>query len=96
MCTIYILKLEGDKYYVGKSRSLDIRLEDHFNGSGSKWTQLYKPIEVIETHENCSDFDEDKYTIMTMEKYGINNVRGGSFSTIELSNEDKKLIHKMI
>ena len=40
--------------------------------------------------------DEDKYTIEQMKKYGIDNVRGGSFSQVELFTEDRKVIQKMI
>ena len=56
---IYILKLEKDKYYVGKSSKLYKRLDDHFNLYGSSWTKKYKPIKVIKTIENCDKFDED-------------------------------------
>jgi hypothetical protein len=57
---------------------------------------MYKPINVIETIHNCDDYDEDKYTLIYMKKYGIDNVRGGSFSNIELSENDIKTIEKMI
>lgn len=93
---IYILKLKKGKYYVGKSNKLKKRLNDHFNLYGSGWTQKYQPIQVIETIENCDKFDEDKYTLKYMEKYGVNNVRGGSFCEEKLSNENWNTIHKMI
>ena len=93
---IYILKLKKGKYYVGKSNKLKKRLTDHFNLYGSGWTQKYQPIQVIETINNCDKFDEDKYTLKYMEKYGVNNVRGGSFCEEKLSNENWNTIHKMI
>ena len=93
---IYILKLEKDKYYVGKSSKLYKRLDDHFNSYGSSWTKKYKPIKVIKTIDNCDKFDEDKYTLKYMEKYGIHNVRGGSFCETKLNNDNLKTINKML
>jgi len=96
MVFIYVLKLKSNKYYIGKTNNPDIRLDSHFNSNGSEWTKLYKPIEVSEVIPDCDPFDEDKYTLKYMEKEGIDNVRGGSFSQIELSDEQIKLINQMI
>jgi predicted GIY-YIG superfamily endonuclease len=96
MVFIYILLLELNKYYIGKTNNPDIRLDYHFNLDGSEWTKIYKPIKVYEVISNCDSYDEDKYTLKYMEKEGINNVRGGSFSQIELSEEQIKLINQMI
>ena len=86
MVSIYILQLAEGKYYVGKTNHPGFRLERHFNAKGSMWTQKYPPIRVVELIGGCDDFDEDKYTIKYMERYGINNVRGGSFCEIHLSD----------
>lgn len=98
MLTVYVLRLEREKYYVGKTRNLQNRLDDHFVGAefGSAWTRKYKPIDVVETIEDADDFDEDKYTLKYMSKYGIDNVRGGSFCQVVLSYRDKSVINKMI
>lgn len=93
---IYVLQLEQEKYYIGKTNNLDFRLEQHFNSDGSKWTKLYKPIKVIELIELNDDYDEDKYTLKYMKKYGISNVRGGSFSFPNLDKSTIKLLHRMI
>ena len=90
---IYILKLEKEKYYVGKTTKLPIdRVLNHFEGKGSAWTKCYKPIDVIEIHSDCDAFDEDKYTKILMAKYGIENVRGGVYSQITLSQEQISLL----
>jgi predicted GIY-YIG superfamily endonuclease len=82
MVFIYTLELENKKYYVGKTTNPTFRLEQHFNLSGSEWTKKHKPLKILEIIPKCDNFDEDKYTIKYMEKYGINNVRGGSFIKI--------------
>lgn len=82
---IYILKLIENKYYVGKTtRSINIRFHEHTIGKGSSWTRIYKPIKIIEHIDTIDNFDEDKYTKIYMEKYGVDNVRGGSYSNIKL------------
>ena len=96
MVYIYILKLENHKYYVGKSNNPSIRLESHFSSNGSAWTKKYKPLEVIEVIPDCDNYDEDKYTLKMMNKYGILNVRGGSFCQINLSNDNIKTIKQML
>ena len=42
------------------------------------------------------EFDEDKLTFKYMYKYGINNVRGGSFCEFILKYKDKFFIQKII
>jgi len=96
MVYIYVLKLIKGKYYVGKTSNPRFRIDNHFNKNGSEWTRVYKPINIHQIIPNCDDYDEDKYTIQTMEKYGINNVRGGSFCQFKLSSENKKTLERMI
>jgi hypothetical protein len=96
MLYIYILELESNKYYIGKTINPQFRLDKHFDGSASVWTNKYKPVKLIELISNCDNFDEDKYTLKYMEKYGIDNVRGGSFCQIVLNQENLNTINKMI
>jgi hypothetical protein len=96
MVFIYVLQLENNKYYIGKTLRPEFRLEQHFNFIGSEWTKKYKPIKVIEIIPDCDNYDEDKYTIKYMEKYGINNVRGGSFCKINIDKDNIETIKKMI
>jgi hypothetical protein len=84
MVYIYILQLKDKKYYIGKTTNPKFRLYNHFNSNGSEWTKIYKPIKVVELIKNCDDYDEDKYTKIYMDKYGIDNVRGGSFVSVKL------------
>jgi predicted GIY-YIG superfamily endonuclease len=93
MVFIYILQLEDDKYYVGKSNDVDARIAQHFDGFGSEWTKIYPPIAVIEVIEG-DEFDEDKYTKIYMKKYGIDHVRGGSYAQVNLSENIIKHIEK--
>jgi hypothetical protein len=96
MVFIYILQLQQGKYYIGKSDNPILRLDDHFHSSGSAWTRLYKLVEVSEIIPNCDDYDEDKYTIKYMSKYGIDNVRGGSFTSIKLDISTRDHLKRMI
>ena len=95
---IYILRLEGNRYYIGKSDNVQYRIQQHFNGSvyASAWTKKYKPIAIEKIIQNTSPFDEDKYTKEYMSKYTIDKVRGGSYVEIELSDFQKETLHREI
>ena len=44
MTYTYLLKLENNCWYVGKSESITTRLKQHFTGKGSAWTKKHKPV----------------------------------------------------
>ena len=96
MTTIYILCLTNNKYYIGKTSNPQKRILNHFQQQGSVWTKKYKPISVEKVINNADDFDEDKWTIIYMKIYGIDNVRGGSFCSIQLSKSNKQTLQRMI
>ena len=97
MVIIYILELENNKYYIGKSKkeNVDNRIKQHFDGRGSEWTKIHKPIKSTKV-EDCVDEDEDKYVIIYMKKYGIPNVKGGSFCQIQLPEHNILTLNQMI
>lgn len=96
MLSIYVLRLTRGKYYVGKSTKPYLRIKDHFNKRGSAWTKKYPPVETLRIYNNCCNFDEDKYTKKYMEKYGIENVRGGTFSSVKLNDMEIEFIKKSL
>ena len=96
MLTIYILRLEKGKYYVGKTTNLQNRIQQHIDKNASVWTRKYSFEEIYQTFKNSDNYDEDKYTLQMMSKFGIDNVRGGSFSNINLSYNTKRHIIHMI
>jgi|LakMenE18May11ns_1017448.scaffolds.fasta_scaffold9954712_5 hypothetical protein len=87
--TIYILELENNKYYIGRSNCSKKRILQHFNNNGSEWTKLYKPIRILSQFKGDS-WDEEKHTLITMNTYGVNNVRGGSYCKIHLTESEKE------
>lgn len=95
MVYIYILQLDNNKYYVGKTNNPQFRLEQHFKSTGSVWTTKYKPLSVLEMIKDCDEYDEDKYTRKYMDKFGVDNVRGGSFCEEVLPITTFSMLEKM-
>lgn len=88
---LYVLRLEGEKYYVGiTSKTPEERFKEHKNGFlAANWTTKYKPLEIIQT-KNLGQIDkeraekfENKVTREYIKKYGIKNVRGGDISATD-------------
>ena len=80
---IYILKLENNKWYVGFTRNIKQRLHKHLNTksggqSKGKWTRYNKAISAKYSGPGSRNL-EDELTLVYMQKYGINNVRGGKW-----------------
>jgi hypothetical protein len=96
MFSVYVLKCQNNKYFIGKTSKEEFSLENYFNSLGNRWTFLNEPIELLELIRNCDKFDEDKYTLKYMDKYGIENVRGGSWNKENLGDDEKEIIKKML
>lgn len=93
MIKIYTLLLDNMKYYIGQTRNIDHRFEQHKQGKlGSEWTKENSPIKVLEVIDTPFEinseamFLENSITFEYMKKYGWRNVRGGDFCTL---NEEK-------
>lgn len=94
--TYYILKLENGKYYIGRTkRTMAERYPEHVAGKGSSWTSLHKPIEIITTIEG-SKWQEDILFFEYVEKYGVDNVRGGTYTKITLSSSELSEIERKL
>ncbi len=81
---VYIIQLKNNKFYVIKSNKLLESLE--FNNI--EWL-YYNPIinlqELTEIRIFETDINEDDIVLELMQKYGVNNVRGGTFITLNIS-----------
>lgn len=96
MSFLYILRLESDKYYIGTTTNVFNRVNQHVNKKGATWTKKYPFKELIFVTKVTSNFDEDNYTKEYMGKYGIENVRGGSYCQLVLSENQKEILLKEI
>lgn len=93
MVWIYLLELHMGKYYVGKTNDIKTRTKQHFKHLGSTWTKRYKPIRLLYTFRG-SKWDEDKFVLEMMYKYGVRNVRGGRYARPTLTPETLWEIHQ--
>jgi len=94
MSILYVLKLENNKYYVGKTDDINRRYTEHKNGKGSEWTKIYKPIKILETREVKTEHDENNVTKDLIKKYGVDNVRGGAYSQVTLSSNTLEFLER--
>jgi hypothetical protein len=93
---VYTLECVEGKYYVGRTSNPKFRLEDHFDGGGSAWTRRYQPIKLVDCVEAESRHEENKVTLECMERYGVENVRGGIYSRMVLGADDRASIEKQL
>ncbi|MCJ7434000.1 MAG: GIY-YIG nuclease family protein [Anaerolineales bacterium] len=51
MAWMYILKCADDSYYVGSTKNLELRLSQHQEGVGAKYTSKRLPVELVYSEE---------------------------------------------
>ncbi len=82
--TLYVLRLESQKFYVGTSGNPAARFDAHKKGTGAAWTAKYPPLEIIKTEPDKTRQDEDAEVKRLMLEHGVDNVRGGSYVNVSL------------
>jgi predicted GIY-YIG superfamily endonuclease len=90
---LYVAQLEHGKYYVGAADDPDKALEALREGLGPFWTQIHKPIRIVERSRFKRTDELDRHTKMAMRKYGMEHVRGGSWESARLSDRDRHSLH---
>jgi ribosomal protein L37E len=89
---IYVLLLQENKFYVGYSeRPIGERFIEHFNYRGSKWTTLYRPVQVLQVQPGGIE-EENEMTLRMMDKYGWWNVRGGYWCQVDMQSCPQALL----
>lgn len=93
---LYVLKLEHNKYYVGKTDNLNQRYLAHVSGSGASWTKVNPPVSIHEVRPVKDAYDETNTTKEYMKQHGIDNVRGGAYCQISIPDDVKLiLLHEL-
>ncbi|WP_083272669.1 GIY-YIG nuclease family protein [Pseudomonas sp. ENNP23] len=96
--SLFVLLLDGDRYFVGYSSNPDARIRRHFAGKAADWTALHKPLETVTTRslgfitESEAAHAADRATVALMRKAGWRNVRGGSLWSLD-AGDILKLLH---
>ena len=99
---LYTLQLKNQRYYVGTTTDPKRRLREHREGQGSEWTRQYPPLGFSKHHPlrelvGCdanARLEEDAQVKKLMIRYGIDLVRGGSYSRPSLSRSDVRALSK--
>jgi len=87
---VYILALEDNKYYVGISKDVYQRYHQHLDQKGAFFTWLNHPKGLICSRQlktwmkSEAETEEDKMTLLMMEAFGVENVRGGKYCQVRM------------
>lgn len=88
---IYVLELQGGKFYIGKSSNILSRIQEHKDGKGCEFAcnvvrRLVPHIEYTDDFESW----ERAETLFWMSTQGVDKVRGWMYTTTHLSKEQRK------
>ncbi len=96
---VYVCECEGGMYFVG---STDLPLDDclsHLKSGGtamegSSWVTEHKPLKITlhSTHstKRAARIEETAHTLELMNLHGVNNVRGGRYNTLYITNFERQ------
>ena len=90
---IYVVKLHDNKRYIYFTTDSDLQFWE-VDKDISEFLYYYGALEIDRIIPNCDKYDTDKYVKKYMKKYGLDNVRGGSYNNLKLTSFEKEFIQK--
>ena len=94
---IYILRLLGHRCFLASSPTKYTRVEEIQALYPSSVSWIHEPSIVLEETRCVDDpFEVEKLTIQWMVVYGIDRVRGGSFTSSKLSRDQVCILYKLM
>ena len=99
MALVYVLQLQHGCYYVGVTLNpIADLVEAHLSGYGVEWTKIHQPLAILKQIECGNSLNSRIYTDMYVKQYmlefGIDKVRGGSFSNCKLDKMQRRALNK--
>tara|TARA_B100001287_G_scaffold276605_1_gene288138 strand:- start:8972 stop:9670 length:699 start_codon:yes stop_codon:yes gene_type:complete len=89
---MYFVSLEDDKLFLYTDFKIDYNSVMKICEEKYEYVQKYKPRKIIFTLEINDLYDVDKYVKTFMHMFGIDETRGGSYTTIDIPEYLKKAI----
>lgn len=93
---LYVLrlgKIKDPKFFIGKSEKIyNVPLAK----LGGCFAAKYQPSDFEEVIVNGENINLDVIVLRYMRLYGIDNVRGGTFSSLKLCGYTKRVIQRLI
>ena len=74
---LYILELESGNYYVGRTKNLAKRIQDHLTGepTASCWTKMHHVVSLCKVRECHDNSEEDALVFAMMERVRLHSLK---------------------
>jgi hypothetical protein len=96
---VYVLALQGGRYYVGSSMDIDARIGRHRSGLGAAYTRAHAVLgEEPPRTELRDDVEswERAETLQRMRDHGVESVRGWMWTTVRLNGAHRRSIREQM
>ncbi len=96
---VYVLALEGGRYYVGSSLDIDARVARHRAGAGAAFTRAHAVV-AEEPPRTSLEGDAESWeraeTLERMRAHGVEAVRGWMWTTVRLTGPQRRSIREQL
>jgi predicted GIY-YIG superfamily endonuclease len=92
IASVFLFELEHGKFYAGASSDPVKAFEECREGLGPAWTRIHRPLHIREVVGVARVDSLDQHVRRWMLQYGVENVRGGSWSGVRLTDKDRQVL----